>query len=311
MRACDPSELWGLILAGGDGRRLRSLTTLIAGDERPKQFCPVLGNETLLDWTRRRAGLLIDPGRTVLVLTRAHQPYYAGLVRALAPRCVVAQPRNRGTAPAILYSLLRIATLSPMATVAVFPSDHYVSDDAALMTHVAAAASAVAARPDLVVLLGARATTPEREYGWIEPGEPLPVATLRRVRRFWEKPSSALAQKLLEAGSLWNTFLMVARVPAFISMVRHALPHLCEQFQPLTAALLSEREDPVAERLYARLEDTSFSDAVLALGPPNLVVLPVSGVQWSDWGGPRRVLETLNGLGIRPQWQARLEAQLA
>lgn len=45
---------WGVILAGGDGTRLTSLTRQITGDDRPKQFCPSLGADTLLSETRRR-----------------------------------------------------------------------------------------------------------------------------------------------------------------------------------------------------------------------------------------------------------------
>ncbi len=32
-----------IILAGGDGPRLASLTRKIAGRDQPKQFCPILG----------------------------------------------------------------------------------------------------------------------------------------------------------------------------------------------------------------------------------------------------------------------------
>ena len=32
---------------GGDGKRLRSLTRRIASDDRPRQFCAVLGGDTL------------------------------------------------------------------------------------------------------------------------------------------------------------------------------------------------------------------------------------------------------------------------
>ena len=43
-----------VVLVGGDGSRLKPLTRAIAGDERPKQFCPILNDRTLLDETRRR-----------------------------------------------------------------------------------------------------------------------------------------------------------------------------------------------------------------------------------------------------------------
>jgi mannose-1-phosphate guanylyltransferase len=51
MSESDTQPRWGLILARGDGTRLRPLTRRIAGDERPKQFCPVLSTETLLEQT--------------------------------------------------------------------------------------------------------------------------------------------------------------------------------------------------------------------------------------------------------------------
>jgi mannose-1-phosphate guanylyltransferase len=44
---------WAVILAGGDGVRLRSSTRRIAGDDRPKQFCALVGERVLA--TRRRA----------------------------------------------------------------------------------------------------------------------------------------------------------------------------------------------------------------------------------------------------------------
>lgn len=42
---------WGVILAGGDGRRLLPLTRKIAGDDMPKQFCTIVGDGTLLEQT--------------------------------------------------------------------------------------------------------------------------------------------------------------------------------------------------------------------------------------------------------------------
>ena len=52
-----PRHFWAVLLAGGDGTRLRDLTVRIAGDDRPKQFCPIIGPESLLRQTRAR----LDP----------------------------------------------------------------------------------------------------------------------------------------------------------------------------------------------------------------------------------------------------------
>ena len=48
---------WAVVLAGGDGTRLQSLTLKIAGDQRPKQFCSFFGGETLLAQTRARPAI--------------------------------------------------------------------------------------------------------------------------------------------------------------------------------------------------------------------------------------------------------------
>lgn len=317
MASCcgpDCKEQWGLILAGGDGTRLRPLTRRITGDERPKQFCPILGRETLLDQTRRRTALLLTPERTSIMVTRAHERFYSPLLADLPGCCVAVQPDNRGTAPAILYGLLRLTATAPTDPVAVFPSDHYVSDDAAFMAHVGAAFDAVRARPDLVILLGIAPETPEVEYGWVEPGEGVPgepTGRLRRVRRFWEKPSLPTARTLLARGCLWNSFVMVARVPALVSLIRHAIPAIYRRFAPLWPALHTWREGEVAQRLYSGIPSTNFSREILARCPANLAVLPVSGLRWSDWGDPRRVLETLAGIGVHPEWAKPLTSMTA
>ena len=126
------SRHWGVILAGGDGVRLRSMTRSIAGDDRPKQFCSLVGEETLLTETRRRAALAVPAHRTLVVVNRAHERFYTPLLADLRTRLVVAQPENRGTAPAILYALLALAARQAASdTVVFYPSDHFVSDDAA------------------------------------------------------------------------------------------------------------------------------------------------------------------------------------
>ena len=81
-----------LILAGGDGARLRSVTRILAGDDRPKQFCTLVGQEPMLVQTQRRAAQIVPPESTLLLLTRHHEAYYRELVSDLEPSSLVVQP---------------------------------------------------------------------------------------------------------------------------------------------------------------------------------------------------------------------------
>lgn len=298
------SRYSGIILAGGDGTRLRSLTRQLAGDERPKQFCRIIGAETLLEQTRRRACMLVAPARLVTVVTRQHERFYRPALAGAAPASIVVQPENRGTAPAILYALLRLGAAASASPVAVFPSDHYVSDDGAFMARVEGALEAVLARPELVVLLGIAPDRPEADFGWIEPAElilgesPWP---LYRVRRFWEKPAPPVARRLETAGCLWNSFVIVAQPATLQRLIQSAVPELFAAFAPLRARLDTPWEDEAARVVYGRLPSTDFSTHVLQARPESLAVLPVSGVGWNDLGDPARVRAT----------QAQMHWQLA
>lgn len=74
----------------------------ITGDDRPKQVCPILGRETLLEQTRRRVRLLVAPERLLTLVTRRHERSYTPLLGDAAPRSVIVQPENRGTDLAVL-----------------------------------------------------------------------------------------------------------------------------------------------------------------------------------------------------------------
>lgn len=287
---------WAVILAGGDGTRLQSMTRAITGDNRPKQFVPVIGGATLLDQTRRRVARSVTPGNTFIVVTEKHRRFYSSLDHELAPGLLLEQPDSKGTAPAILYALLRVATRSPQAIVALFPSDHFFTDDEEFMAHVDTAFDAAQVRPDTITLLGITPTGAEREYGWIEPQRSVlgnAARSITRVRRFWEKPSATLATSLLERGCLWNSFVMVGRVDALLRMTRAALPELYARFAAIAPLFETARERRALAEVYASISDANFSHEVLAARPQDLAVMRVSDVGWSYLGDPARVLATL------------------
>ncbi len=158
------SDRWGIVLAGGDGSRLKSFTRRIAGFDLPKQFCPILSSKPLLEETLVRIGPAISPSHTVVSLNRQHRRFYSPMLRE-APQMLIEAPRNRGTAPAILHAAMRIHDRSPSAIVGLFPSDHYIGNESRFIEHLTSAFDTACDHDDTLVLLGAQATVAEQSYG--------------------------------------------------------------------------------------------------------------------------------------------------
>lgn len=292
---------WGVILAGGDGVRLQSLTKFICGDDRPKQFCPIFGDKTLLGQTLRRAQLSI-PAEQILVSLAGHHCKFYTRESALSPFQCIVQPLNKGTAPPIVHALLSIAHSDPQALVAILPSDHYYYDEQVFVSALESAFEAAEEQVDSVVLLGVRSSYPELEYGWIEIGAPLgrEGSEVYRVRKFHEKPQAQIARILLEQSAVWNTFVMVGHVNAFLEMVREAVPDLLEEVSE--ARLWKGEETHIEYSVYMHLSTTSFSHEVLAAETERLLVLRLNDAGWSDLGDPQRVVAAILESGCQPGW---------
>lgn len=298
------AKLWGVILAGGDGTRLQPLTRFISGDSRPKQFCPIFGERSLLGQTRARLATLIAPQRTVFVLQDAHRSFYQSELAGVDPALVLSQPANKGTGVAIAYAAAKIRAADPQAMLAFFPADHHYDDDAPFLAAVERASRIAAANERYLTLLGIEAYSPEVEYGWIEPDSA--SSDFCRVGRFWEKPALERARELLARRCLWNTFVMIGTARAFAELIEEAAP----QLSAMVRAILREGglARSRARRIFAGIPSVDFSHHILARASEKLLVLPVRGVRWSDLGKPERVMETLAESGIRPRWAAGFSA---
>lgn len=292
----------GVVLAGGDGRRLRAFVQRMRGDALPKQYVDFTGNGSLLEQTFRRAERLIPSRRLFTVVSREHFAF-PDVWRQLADRPggrVVVQPENKDTAPGLLLPLVSVCREYGDVAVAVFPSDHAITNDAAFMTQVERAFEAVERRPARIVLLAVSPTEPEADYGYVVPGA-AESDGLRTVTRFVEKPGPARAAELIARGALWNTFVMVFRARTLWEYVQEIAPVLAGAFQRLavTAGTGAEVDD-----VYRTLQPLNFSSVFLRKLPgltrPSLTVLPVDGVGWSDCGVEARLRGALGDVSVDP-----------
>jgi mannose-1-phosphate guanylyltransferase len=299
------SSVWSVILAGGEGERIKPLVMRWLGRHQPKQYCTFIGTRSMFEHTLDRADRVTNPERKVTVVARSHREETALKALRRSPGIVVEQPANRDTAAGILLPLAFIKARDPKATVVVYPSDHFVFPEERFVEVVRSAIQAAQLFGNRLVLLGVPPTGVGVEYGWIHPGAQIGCAggqCLRRVANFCEKPGLDYARAALNSGALWNTLVFAASVELLWNLGWSYLPELMPQFEALCASIGTPTEQRVLEYVYRMMPARNFSSHLLAHATSHAVVMEMADVIWSDWGRAERIVDTLSLLGKTPSF---------
>jgi mannose-1-phosphate guanylyltransferase len=219
------SEVFALVLAGGQGKRLWPLSR----KKLPKQFLPLTkSNRTLMQVATTRAKEIVGSMDNVLVSTQVE---HATLVRQQLPELLadnlIIEPLGRNTAASIGLAAMAIQKRAKDPVMIVLPADHLLLDEQPWLEAVNTAATYAAESEDLVTI-GIPPVEPSSNYGYLHKGEiihtgvPCPVY---RVKAFFEKPNAATAATYIESQEyLWNTGTFAWRISIFQKALRKHLP---------------------------------------------------------------------------------------
>lgn len=282
------SRLWAIVLAGGNGTRLRSVVESMIGEPLPKQFCAFGGRRSLLQLTLLRTLPVVPPGRCAVVVAAEHRGRAEDQLRGFPGVRIIDQPGDLGTSAGVLLPLAHILEADSRARVLLLPSDHVFADEDLMLRGIDEVDRAVAAGGADVVLFGVVPDAPHGDYGWIGVDGAAGEGALRKVAGFWEKPGMAVAQRLRSQGALWNTMILLARASALRELYGRHLPAMDAAFR--MHALMPAGERPrFLDTIYRRLDPADFSRDLLARAD-GLVVHPwPQEVGWSDIGIPSRL----------------------
>jgi len=280
-------ESWGLVLAGGDGTRLRDVTTTGEGVTIPKQYCSLNGASCLLQDAIKRAQSVALPTRVATVVAEQHRRWWSSAVAHCNEAHVFVQPQNRGTAYGILFALLKLERLSPNATVTLLPADHYFRDERALTRSLRAAVNLARVTPEDSYLLGADPEGPDPELGYI-----LPTGKMRGLPAgivgFKEKPSIEYARELLSIGALWNLFILVGSVSAILSLFDKVCASAVMRMRDALEREASGDQGALGDH-YRSLAPLDFSRDILEVQATQLHAIRVPRCGWTDLGTPKQL----------------------
>ncbi|HEU0152042.1 MAG TPA: mannose-1-phosphate guanylyltransferase/mannose-6-phosphate isomerase [Arenimonas sp.] len=295
-----------VLLSGGSGTRLWPLSR----ETHPKQFQPLVGEQSLLQATWQRLAGLAGAGAPIVVANEEHRFMVAEQLRqvGVTPAALLLEPVGRNTAPAIAAAALQAQADGSDPLLLVLPSDHVIRDEAGFRAAVQAAVPA--AEGGQLVTFGVVPAAPETGYGYIK-AAPSPVgapsganlsakgfapegaptegqsvgrAEVRAVERFVEKPDLATAQAYVASGDyFWNSGMFLFRAsryldelqafaPAMLAAARAALAGATRDVDFLRLDRAAFEACPADSIDYAVMEKTSQA-----------AVLPIS-VGWSDVG---------------------------
>jgi mannose-1-phosphate guanylyltransferase len=290
------TNLWTVMLSGGDGERLRPFVRKLFGRDRAKQYCTFIGNRTMFEHTAYRARMLAPPYRSVAVVAKSHvERGWVGREQMPEGK-LLAQPCNHDTGPGVLLPLAYVKGKNSDATVVILPCDHFVYPEYLFTQRIINAIEAVEAFPERVVLLGACPEKADADLGWIEVGGPLSSSfdsDIYRVSRFIEKPPAEDAARIMRTGGLLNTLVIACRVDSLWILGRSHFPQTIALLEQAANAFDTDREDEALHRVYREMPSWNLSKDLLGRCAENLAVMELDGVQWSDWGKPERILNTL------------------
>jgi mannose-1-phosphate guanylyltransferase len=290
------AESWALILAGGDGSRLREVTTTGDGQIIPKQYCSLTGSSSLLQDAIRRARSVALASRVAAVVAAQHRRWWSSAALGCNEAHIFVQPQNRGTANGILFALLRLERLSPNATVTLLPADHYYRDERALTRALRAAVNIARQRPEESYLLGADPDGPDPELGYVLPASRIGDVPAG-IAGFKEKPSADYARELLSIGALWNLFILVGSIRAILALFeKDYASTVADMREALGREAGGDRK--ALGNYYQNLAPLDFSRDILEIQATRLQIIRVPRCGWTDLGTPKRVEDVVRRMVV-------------
>ena len=271
-----------VLLAGGSGTRLWPLSR----KSYPKQFSPLLSDETLFQRTAKRLIsskiVQFDPP-----ITMTNSDFRFIVIEQLQgsgidPGAILIEPEGRNTGPAVLAAAIYASKKDPEATILIAPSDHIIPDTLAF--HAAIREGLQETENGRIVTFGVAPTRAETGYGYLElsttsSGGAVPL------KGFIEKPDIESAKAMLDTEIyLWNAGIFLFRAKDMIAAFQTYAPDL---MSPVRDAIEQGSVDLGFFRLaagpWSKCDNISIDYSILEK-IDTLSAIPYSA-GWNDLGG--------------------------
>ena len=267
-----------VILCGGSGTRLWPLSRQI----RPKQFLPLLDDETIFTKTCKRVfnqELFYNP------IVVSNENFRFNIREELKQmkqnaEAILLEPIARNTAGAIAVAASYAKeNIGEDVVLLVMPSDHIIKDTKLFVENIKRAELLV--QQGNMVTFGIEPKSPETAYGYIEKAN-----EQGDVAKFIEKPDKKKAIKLIGQGNCyWNSGIFAFTAEKYLTELKKYEPATYEN--ALLALANSTKLDEftcLEEESFKKCKDTSIDYAVMEKTSEIKIITLPKKIGWNDLG---------------------------
>jgi mannose-1-phosphate guanylyltransferase len=115
--AAQNDKLWSLVLASGNGERLKPLIQRWLGWSRPKQYFTFIGTRSIFQHTLDRSAHIIPPKRRVTIIAQNYMIEASAQFGSRPKGGLILQLANRDTAAGIFLGIANVRVRDPEVTV--------------------------------------------------------------------------------------------------------------------------------------------------------------------------------------------------
>jgi|TARA_Y100000310_G_scaffold329655_1_gene399907 mannose-1-phosphate guanylyltransferase/mannose-6-phosphate isomerase len=269
-----------VILCGGSGTRLWPKSK----KNTAKQFID-FGGWTLLQKTLQRIKKpmfdypVISTNLSYLSLVRKFLKKYK-----IKKYKIILEPLKKNTAAAILTSAL-LEDIKHDQPMIFFPSDHLIEKNYQLNKSINLNKKYL--NDVNIFIFGIKPNSPTSQYGYFLTKKI--SININQVVRFFEKPRTELAKKIIKKNGYWNSGILFARKDSIINnFIKYQFKTFNLCFESLSKSKISKNIYFLDKKSFKKIQDISFDYAILERSKNvNGIKLNIS---WSDMGSWKEIL---------------------
>ena len=267
-----------VILSGGAGTRLWPLSW----EDHPKQFLPLVSNNTMIQETLLRLKDL-DIGSPIVSCGEGHRFLVAQQLGEISDKkpTIILEPMAKNTAPAIAAACCAAIKQDKDAIVVVLPSDHVIADVKTFQNAVMTAAKN--AEKGSLVTFGIVPTFAATGYGYVKAAGAETDGAFT-LEKFVEKPCLEKAQEYLASGEYaWNSGMFVFKASTFIEELKVHSPEMAKlSIESFEKAVIDSDFIRLDKDAFGQIKGDSIDYAVMEKTKLGKIVKLNAG--WDDVG---------------------------